>query len=81
MEKSEEKFQEKNSEAIRECFLKDTLDELFDIAHNAHDNALNIMTIREDKDFLIAQREKGRKGSMSSVDTTLQKKEQNIENW
>ena len=47
MEKSEKKFQEKNSEAIRnECSFKDTLDDLFDIAH---DNALNIMTIQEDK--------------------------------
>ena len=35
------------------------LDDLLDIAHA---NALSMMTIQEDKDFLVAQREKGRKG-------------------
>ena len=75
LKKNSKRTTQKQSE--NESSFKDTLDDLFDIAHG---NALNIMTIQEDKDFLIAQREKGRKGSMSSVDTTLQRQEKNIEN-
>ena len=48
-------------------------DNLFDVAHA---NALNMMTIAEDKDFLTAQREKGRRGSMSGVDNALFVKEE-----
>ncbi|XP_005999918.1 uncharacterized protein LOC102358969 [Latimeria chalumnae] len=45
--------------------------ELFDIAHQ---DALQIMTIQEDKDFLIAQRH-GRQGSITSVDEEARRKE------
>ena len=48
------------------------LKDLFDIAHA---NALDVMTIDEDKEFLLAQREKGRKGSMAGVDKKLAVKE------
>ena len=34
-----------------------------------------MMTIQEDKDFLAAQREKGRRGSMAREDTILTAKE------
>lgn len=56
----------------KEQVFKESLDDLFDIAHA---NALDIITIQEDKEFLLAQREKGRRGSMSSVDTVLLRKE------
>ena len=41
------------------------LDDLFDIAHG---NALSIITIPEDKAFLLSQRQKGRPGSIGSLD-------------
>jgi hypothetical protein len=44
------------------------LDNLFDIAHA---NALNLMNIEEDKQFLILQRQRGRKGKMAGVDKAL----------
>lgn len=46
----------------REAEFLCKLDDLFDIALA---NAMNIMTITEDKQFLLAQREKGRKGAMA----------------
>ena len=52
-------------------FLK-ALDDLFDIAH-AH--ALEMMSIAEDKAFLINQRKKGRTGSMVGSDRNLFEKE------
>jgi len=42
-----------------------SLDDLFDIAHQ---NALQIITIEDDKQFLVKQREKGRTGSLAGVD-------------
>lgn len=45
------------------------LDNLFDIAHA---NALNMIKISQDKEFLLAQREKGRRGSMLGVDKHLE---------
>lgn len=46
----------------------DELDDLFDIGHI---NALAMMTIQEDRDFLLAQRRKGRPGSMIGIDKAL----------
>lgn len=40
-------------------------EDLFDIAHC---HALNIMTVEEDKQFLLAQRQKRRQGFIGSVD-------------
>ncbi|KAK2726251.1 hypothetical protein QYM36_000640 [Artemia franciscana] len=48
-------------------------DNLFDIAHA---NAMNIMKIPEDKQFLLAQREKGRKGAMVGGDEKLAEEKQ-----
>lgn len=60
--------QQKNEIKFKHCF-----EDLFDIAHS---NALDMIIIDEDKAFLVAQREKGRTGSMSSsVDNVLAKKE------
>ena len=50
------------------CKLKD----LFDVAHQ---NALEMITIEEDKNFLIAQCKKGRPGAMTRVDKKLFKKD------
>lgn len=50
----------------------DKLDDLFDIAHA---NAMDIIKIEEDKQFLINQRKKGRPGSMVGGDQVLAKKE------
>ncbi|XP_076029814.1 uncharacterized protein LOC143018341 [Oratosquilla oratoria] len=54
-EKKEQEFSEK-------------LNNLFDIASA---DALEVITITEDKEFLIAQREPGRQGSMLGVDKNL----------
>ena len=61
--KNEEKFMSK-------------IDFLFDIAHS---NAMNIMTNAEDRAFLEAQREEGRRGAMIGVDKNLAAKEEKSE--
>ena len=45
------------------------LDVLFDIAHA---NAMEMICIQEDREFLLAQREPGRRGKMGSVDKVLE---------
>ena len=52
--------------------LQQSLDDLFDVAHV---NALNMMTIEEDKQFLMAQREKRCQGCMSGIDSNSVKKQ------
>jgi hypothetical protein len=54
-----------------ESFVQN-LDDLFDIAHIS---ALEMIEIQEDRDFLLAQREKGRPGTMAGLDTTRALKE------
>ena len=56
----------------KEAAFTDTFNDLFDIAHQ---NALDMIKIHEDKEFLLLQRNKGRKGSMSTVDAKLAGKE------
>ena len=51
------------------------LDDLFDIAHM---NALAIIKIEIDRQFLLSQREKGRIGSMLVRDINLQKTEERV---
>ncbi|GBN67383.1 hypothetical protein AVEN_211017-1 [Araneus ventricosus] len=46
------------------------LNNIFDIAHA---NALNMIKISQDKEFLLAQRGKGKRGSMLDVDKHLEK--------
>ena len=48
------------------------MNDLFDIAHQ---NALSMIKIAEDREFLAAQREKGRRGSMIGIDKKLKDKE------
>lgn len=65
---------EKNSlvQHHRKKDFEDYLDDLFDMAHQ---KALHIKTIREDKQFLLVQWDKGTRGLMASVDNVLARKE------
>lgn len=51
---------------------RESLESLFDIAHA---NALKMITIEEDRLFLLGQREKGRLGQIGSLDRELNKKQ------
>ncbi len=57
----------------RETKFTDMLDDLFDVAHA---DALQMIKIDEDREFLIAQREKGRRGCLGSIDMKLAKQEE-----
>lgn len=63
----------KRSEGLqkKEKEWQDSLDDLFDIAHA---DALNKITIEEDRLFLIEQRKRGRPGTMGGVDKVHLKK-------
>jgi len=52
----------------KEKEFEDSLNNLFDIAHA---NALNIIKINEDKEFLLMQRKNGRPGCMLGIDMKL----------
>jgi hypothetical protein len=54
-----------NPQKIKRKQFEKNLNNLFDVAHA---NALNLITIPEDKLFLLAQREEGRRGTLGSVD-------------
>ncbi|KAG0713543.1 hypothetical protein GWK47_016000 [Chionoecetes opilio] len=54
--------------AEKQKTFQESLPDLLDIAHS---DALTLMTIPEDKEFLLAQREKGRRGSMAGLDRKL----------
>lgn len=56
---------------------KISLNNLFDMAHA---NALNLMKIEEDKQFLIKQRSKGREGCMLGIDVNFTNKEDTQKN-
>ena len=62
-----------NAQRKKDAAFVGMLDDLIDVAHA---DALILLKIAEDREFLIAQREKGRSGNMSSTDTTLAKQEQ-----
>lgn len=55
--------------------FKDSLEDLFDIAHQ---DAMTIIKIEEDRQFLTAQRERGRRGSMAGIDVKLAKQEKRV---
>ena len=63
--------QKKNEKEFKNIF-----DDLFDIAHQ---RALEMIKNEEDKEFLLAQREKGRRGSMGDIDLKLATKQKNEE--
>ena len=56
----------------KEADFKSIFKNLFDIAHS---NALKIITIEEDLQFLITQHETGCHGKMRSLDINFTKKE------
>lgn len=62
--------EEKNTQFVSK------LEDLFDIA-NA--NALDLMSIEEDRAFLIAQRQKGRCGPLLGIDKKMNEKEKTLE--
>jgi len=47
---------------------------LFDIAHA---DALELIVIEEERQFLLAQREAGHRGKVGSVDSSLARRESN----
>ena len=61
-----------STQKAKESEFSDKFEDLFDIAHA---NALSMIANKEDKNFLIAQREKGRCGTMSSLDKMLAAKQ------
>lgn len=61
------------TQVSNEQALKCTLNDLFDVAHQ---DALEMISIEEDKQFLLGQRENGRRGVMAGVDVSLTKKEE-----
>lgn len=54
-----------------DTFISDYND-IFDVAH---EKAMEMIQVADDREFLLAQREKGRRGCMTSVDTITQKQE------
>lgn len=76
--RSLEKSKTRNSDLQKnkEKEFEDALDNLFDIAHA---NAMNLIKIEEDKEFLRLQREKGRTGCMLGTDKNLYLKEKRKE--
>lgn len=66
---------EGNVHRDREQIFEKSLDELFDIAHA---DAYKLAKSDDSKEFLIAQREDGRKGCLLGADMKLVEKEQRI---
>ena len=60
----------------KESQFEEKLDNLFDISAA---NALEVMTIEEDKEFLILQRQSGQPGYMSGLDKAFQETEKKRE--
>ena len=56
----------------REAKFVDVLDDLFDVAQA---DALQLIKTDEDREFLIAQREKGKRGCLRSIDMKLTRHE------
>jgi hypothetical protein len=56
------------TQQLKEDAFSTGLDDLFDVAHV---DALSLIKIAEDREFLLAQREKGRRGCLAGVDTKL----------
>jgi len=67
------KARKSTTQLERESAFVSRLEDLFDVAHA--DALTKTSVLQEDKDFLLAQREKGRRGSMAGVDKTLAAKD------
>ena len=66
------RYRKTEKHIIREDVFKSNLNNLFDIARA---DALQLMRNNEDKEFLLSQREPGRRGVMGGVDLTLARQE------
>ena len=66
-------YRRTDTQKEKEQQFTDSLTDLFDIAHS---DALTMIQLPEDREFLKAQREKGRHGCMGPVDMTLARKEE-----
>src|ERR1043165_6367848 len=55
--------------------FQDSLDYIFDVTHR---DAMTLIRIEEDRLFLEAQREKGRRGTMGGIDRSLALKEERV---
>lgn len=66
--------QNQNQKNKEQAFI-DEFDNLFDISHS---NALQIICLEEDKNFLISQRKKGRPGYMAGIDYAFVNKQKKI---
>lgn len=64
-------------QVMKEANFCETLDDLFDIAHA---NALEIINIPEDREFLLNQREKGRIGDIIGINGFLEQQEKSRQN-
>ncbi|KAG0721577.1 hypothetical protein GWK47_046200 [Chionoecetes opilio] len=62
------RYRRSEAQISKERILRYFSKTLFDVAHG---NALTMMTNQEDKEFLLAQREPGRRGRMGGVDSVL----------
>lgn len=60
------------TQETKERAFIDKLDNLYEIAHN---NAMEMITNQEDKEFLMKQRQKGRPGCMIGVDSIMATRE------
>lgn len=74
LRKSSKRFSQKDRSKVTE--FCDELDNLFDIAHA---NAMNMISLVEDKNFLLSQRQKGRQGCMLGIDQKLSLREKKSE--
>lgn len=67
------KSRQNQTQINKESFFQESLNDLFDVAHA---NALELMKNETDRLFLKAQREKGRRGYIGSVDNKSRMKEE-----
>lgn len=69
LQKTSKKYEKSESKKLK---FVENFENLFDIAHA---NAMDMMTIEEDKMFLLNQRKPGRVGCFGGVDTQTKKRE------
>ena len=62
-----------STQIANEEAFKETFSDLFDVSHQ---DALHLIKLEEDRQFLLAQCEKGRRGAMVGIDVSLTRKEE-----
>ena len=63
------------TQQARENAFASRLGDLLDLAYA---NAMSMITVQEDKDFLLAQQEEGRRGSTAGLNLTLTREEKRV---